>query len=418
LIHKKPSLCGDGDIFGHYIVLSYVWGNPEKSKTILVDGRHLGITRNIHSALADLRDENRTLMIWDDGLCINQGDDAENTMQIGLMGRIYARAPHTVIYLGPAEITAPESMCLAIIREGNYVNMDERLSSVLMREWFTRVWVFQEFVFSRNPWLQCGRTRIQWDLLLDILGAKHGSPEISPAWLNKERYHIIGAMQHARKLHVSSGDRDKPNTVCSANYIVDIFRARRGFGVTDPRDMIFAHVGFASDGQHEDLTVDYSKPTVQVYERSALYIAKAFGLSTLLECVGRGDSPERISGLPSWVPDWTCKIPTKLYPAPYITERSDSTWPDLIPILLREPETRILSWIFSRFDTISLTSSSLSVQRIPREFRQSISSRLERAFSNGEYFLFNHVREWEKGFINEICQVWREETSRFGSFML
>jgi hypothetical protein len=159
LIHKKLSLCGDGDIFGLYIALSYVWGNPEKSKTILVDGKPLGITNNLHSALLNLRDEKRTLMVWADGVCINQRDDAEKAIQIGLMGRIYASAPHTIIYLGPAESTDPESMC-STIREGTYIDKDEKLSSVFMRKWFTRVWVFQEFVFSRNPWLQCGRTRI------------------------------------------------------------------------------------------------------------------------------------------------------------------------------------------------------------------------------------------------------------------
>jgi hypothetical protein len=146
---------------------------------------------------------------------INQGDDAEKAIQIGLMGRIYASAPHTVIYLGPARSTWPESMSLATVREGTYVDTDERLSSVFMREWFTRVWVFQEFVFSGNPWLQCGRTRVQWDMLLDILGLKEviadtaptfrgkstervtKSTKIVPAGLNQERYHIIGAMQRA-----------------------------------------------------------------------------------------------------------------------------------------------------------------------------------------------------------------------------
>jgi len=172
LIHKKLSLCGDGDIFGHYIALSYAWGNPEKSKTILVNGRQLGITSNLYSALLDLREEKRTLMIWADGACINQRDNTEKAIEIGLMGQIYSSAPHTVIYLGPSESTGAESMCLAAIRNGGYVVLDENLGSVFMREWLTRVWVFQEFIFSRNLWLQCGRTRLRWDLLLDIIGSK------------------------------------------------------------------------------------------------------------------------------------------------------------------------------------------------------------------------------------------------------
>jgi hypothetical protein len=229
-------------------------------------------------------------MIWADRACINQRDNAEKAIQIGLMGQIYASAPHTVIYLGPSESTGAESMCLAPIRDGGYVVPDENLGSVFMREWFTRVWVFHEFVFSRNPWLQCGTTKLRWDLLLDIIGLKELKLDVAqtsrkesadriqknqfivPGWLNEERYRIIRDMQRARKLHFSISSPDKTNTDFSSNYMADILQARRGFGVTDPRDMIFAHVGFTADGQHEDLAVDYSKSTVQVYKSSALYI--------------------------------------------------------------------------------------------------------------------------------------------------
>jgi hypothetical protein len=228
-------------------------------------------------------------------------------------------------------------------------------------------------------------------LLSDILGLKEErpdaaqtsgrdstetTPENAPAWLKEERYHIIRHMQRARKRHLSIGNAGTTSTGSSANYMGDILRARRGFRVTDPRDMIFAHVGFASDGQHKDLAVDYSKTTVQVYESSGLYIAKILDLPALLECVGRGDSPERIKGLPSWVPDWTCKIPTKSYPTQRISRESTPFFPELIPILLRETEPGILCCIFSSFDTVRCTSRTLSVQRIPQESRQNISSRL------------------------------------------
>jgi hypothetical protein len=81
-------------------------------------------------------------------------------------------------------------------------------------------------------------------------------------------------MQRARKLHFGIGGSDKTDTDFYYNYMADILHARRGFGVTDPRDMIFgifAHVGFTTGGRHEDLAVDYSKSKVQVYKSSALY---------------------------------------------------------------------------------------------------------------------------------------------------
>jgi hypothetical protein len=34
LIHKKLSLCGGGDIFGHYVALLYVWGNLKRVRRL------------------------------------------------------------------------------------------------------------------------------------------------------------------------------------------------------------------------------------------------------------------------------------------------------------------------------------------------------------------------------------------------
>ncbi|KAK3984904.1 heterokaryon incompatibility protein-domain-containing protein [Cladorrhinum sp. PSN332] len=43
------------------------------------------------------------LIIWIDQICINQGDAAEKSHQVGLMGRIYSSAAEVLVWLGPAE---------------------------------------------------------------------------------------------------------------------------------------------------------------------------------------------------------------------------------------------------------------------------------------------------------------------------
>jgi hypothetical protein len=62
--------------------------------------------------------------------------------------------------------------------------------------------------------------------------------------------------------------------------------------------MIFAHVGFASDGQHEDLAVDYSKTCEQLYTEFAQYLANKYGLVASLECVSHDKPPMRLKDLP------------------------------------------------------------------------------------------------------------------------
>jgi len=117
LVHNSLSVFDNRDIFSCYTALSYVWGCHKKTKTIWIDGAPLKITENLFSALHDLRDKERTLHLWADGICINQGDNTEKAMQIRMMRQIYARASNTVIYLGPTDIESVESRCLAAIRK-------------------------------------------------------------------------------------------------------------------------------------------------------------------------------------------------------------------------------------------------------------------------------------------------------------
>jgi hypothetical protein len=41
------------------------------------------------------------------------------------------------------------------------------LFSICQKEWFARVWVFQELVFAPNPWVQWGRARSKWATVLE-----------------------------------------------------------------------------------------------------------------------------------------------------------------------------------------------------------------------------------------------------------
>ena len=47
-----------------------------------------------------------------------------------------------------------------------------QLLDILEGPWFTRVWVFQELLLSRDPWLQCGSQRIRWGELHNLFRHK------------------------------------------------------------------------------------------------------------------------------------------------------------------------------------------------------------------------------------------------------
>jgi hypothetical protein len=83
------------------------------------------------------------------------------------MDSIYSMAQHTVIYLG--ERSVDSDAVLKVLRRPpeesdaspGLLALAER--EILTRPWFTRVWIFQELVLSRDPRIQLGTSRLRWD---------------------------------------------------------------------------------------------------------------------------------------------------------------------------------------------------------------------------------------------------------------
>jgi hypothetical protein len=87
---------------------------------------------------------------------------------------------------------------------------------------------------------------------------------------------------------------------------LDILLARRGFGVTDARDMIFGHLGIAADSAKDlGISVDYDISAVQGFINLAKSIMVQSEDLEILFYVQDMDPSLRRIGLPSWVPDWT-----------------------------------------------------------------------------------------------------------------
>jgi hypothetical protein len=105
-------------------------------------------------------------------------------------------------------------------------------------------------------------------------------------------------------------------TVQAAEYFETLVKTpqkRRGLGVQDPRDMVFAHLGIAGTINESDdsaicrgMIVDYESSTKEVYEQFAYFALKHGGQYDLLQYVEEIDTLEERNGdLASWCPDWT-----------------------------------------------------------------------------------------------------------------
>lgn len=317
LLHTTLSQC-DRDIIDHYAALSYVWGDPTKTGFIYVDGHRFTITATLAAAFRDLRDSSRVLRIWADALCIDQSNLGERSSQVGLMAQIYSTAHHTVIHLGPLTknneiilrsvpsntttgVLSSEVVPKDLITADNIVAVNDPITAgdleilavygLLRLPWFSRVWIFQELVLSRDPWMQCGNLRARWTDICNIL--------LSPgAASNKKgrgmQLQMLADMNYARGL--------------KQKMIVHL-TARRGLGATDPRDFIFAHMFLASDTNTlvRYVKVDYTKSCAEIFEDAARFLLEEVGPEGPVKFFpdANKDRPSNIEGLASWAPDWS-----------------------------------------------------------------------------------------------------------------
>jgi hypothetical protein len=339
LIHTTIPKC-DADIVEHYIALSYVWGDEIDVRTVTVDGQILAVTKNLYSALVDLRDNTRTTRFWVDAICINQANNDEKSLQIQLMSRIYATATHTIIYLGQTtrkarafmlevqRMAAQRNPKRKILESGAWIDDDilvQGAIDMLSEPWFARVWVFQELVFSKAPWIQCGTLRVKWEdvycFIADSLQdnssrhrpAKHNNSAADTIWqhseslLEKLKNTKKGAygwkticIMHETRLQYQGISRIKRNNLD----LISLLRTRRGSGASDPRDMIFAHLGFAEAEQDDLISIDYQRPCWEVYRNFAVYQINRDKNFNIFFDVDVSLS-KRCKDLPSWVPDWS-----------------------------------------------------------------------------------------------------------------
>jgi hypothetical protein len=130
-----------------YEALSYVWGDPSRSRSIFLEGELFKVTSNLYAALLQLRDHSFPRIIWIDAICINQLDDDERGLQVRFMANIYGNAKRVIVWLGEAADSSDEALeairCVGMnpgeVSKSSVI--EDAVVTLLQREWFERVWV-------------------------------------------------------------------------------------------------------------------------------------------------------------------------------------------------------------------------------------------------------------------------------------
>jgi len=89
--------------WGDYIAISYMWGSPEDTKTITINGMPVTVGENLAAAL-DCLWSSLVDKVWIDAVCINQDDINERNAQVLRIRDIFSQSLAVTIWLGEDEM--------------------------------------------------------------------------------------------------------------------------------------------------------------------------------------------------------------------------------------------------------------------------------------------------------------------------
>ncbi|OAK97632.1 HET-domain-containing protein [Phaeosphaeriaceae sp. SRC1lsM3a] len=248
-----------------YDALSYVWGNPDETLSVAIDGHRLDVTLNLYAALSRLRHHSFARLLWIDAICINQRDQSEKEQQIQYMTTIYSQANFVIVWLGEAANDS-DLACERIRNTASKTHTDASDSDearwaecqLLARPWFRRIWILQEVAAARDVIVMCGQQMIDRDafcLGVGIDNTFRGSAY--PASLTRRVCSLM--KQSIPVAHYLKPVL--PQSSLGIHHLGELVEMYFTHEATKQHDKVYALLGMCSDDlRHAGLLPDYQLP--------------------------------------------------------------------------------------------------------------------------------------------------------------
>ncbi|CAO2653765.1 Nn.00g031760.m01.CDS01 [Neocucurbitaria sp. VM-36] len=256
-----------------YSALSYVWGDETNKKKIVLDGKPFYVRENLWNLLQQARQSLFTGILWIDAISIDQANVPERNHQVAMMGAIYAEAELVVVWLGlETGATARAIRELSDIRHSNrepanWLYFSQSIRSICEAEYWTRLWIVQEFVLARKVIVWCGMERLRDDCLYWLYHIQLDR-SLMPSSSSSNAYRDItkltvdspAVVMMACKLARSKAPRMMSFTA--------LFQMSERLKCLDVRDRVYALLSLVSPEERAQLAIvpDYSKPASEFFE--------------------------------------------------------------------------------------------------------------------------------------------------------
>lgn len=310
-----------------YVAISYAWGDPDDTRSLVLEGHDFPVTVSLWQALSRLRSDDSEVIVWVDALCINQMDPDERNHQVQNMTRIYASASSVAIWLGLDYDNSHLAIdlilelikayqhdiedCRAIIQSDHWRSHFEALAELFSRDYWTRLWIVQEVCNGQRVDVYCGPSKLslhEFTLTSRILQHHeyHLDRMFSPEDLTKKRM-ALGAVlcDHGPATFVPG----RENLGLDLWHALDLTWRHK---CQDPRDKIYGILGLLKAEERSRIPVNYSFSKREVYTIAVKHILDTH---KSLDIICRNTfsccwSSEVAQDLPTWLPDFFAPPPS------------------------------------------------------------------------------------------------------------
>ncbi|RSM04874.1 hypothetical protein CEP52_006580 [Fusarium oligoseptatum] len=255
-------------------------------------------TKNCWSMLRLMRPMRGCRMIWVDAICINQSDVKERDVQVSKMSQIYTSCRSVYLYLGAQPTNQPyplrRQLQLSDAKAPKTAGAVD-LTSLLQYRYFSRIWVIQELILSRQAIFQLGDVEF-W---MNSSTIKSLTSRYSIKW---ERTKAPWLEYLGQQTFLDQG-------------LFKTLRAISKSQCTDPRDKIFGVLALIENelspksGFQANYGLSCQHTFMGVFAHALLKMRKVDVLRNAAGMDFWGKSP---SWVPNWMstgPDWIFKTP-------------------------------------------------------------------------------------------------------------
>jgi tetratricopeptide (TPR) repeat protein len=311
-----------------YSTLSYTWDDQERKEDLFVNDLVLKVIRNVKTLLPYLARIEEYQHFWIDGICINQDDDKEKEVQIPLMQKIYTQATKCFVWIGEGNFNTDQAIPIIPTIVEKLQDYDPRtglndrylaahglptlsypvwagLYDIFSKNWFTRVWTFQEAVLPDVVEIICGRFCINFDNIAAVaVKLLQASASISmDTMADPVRDEEILAQAAMGRVRAIQEARKQRHLGASTEYtFLTLLQSSREWLSSNPVDKIYGLLGLADPSIQKRLKINLKKK-LDVYLAFAIsWINQDTHLVILHLASSSGRS---LLELPTWCPNFS-----------------------------------------------------------------------------------------------------------------